>query len=130
MIIKAAVTGLLVIAALAGCSTAEPGSADDSAKIMAAVKAEFAALVTSLNRHDAAGVVAHDEPGYIGMFHGAPNTVGSAANLVGTTRQLADPAAKVTILDQVIDVAASGELAIDRATYEYVYTDPAGRGMP
>lgn len=115
---------LLAIAAVSGCSKDTSVAAVDPAQISDSIKAKVAEIVMSFNNHDAAGAVSHDEPGYIGMFHGTPNSIGVAADLAVTKIQVSDPAAKVTLGDQVIDVAAAGDMAIDRATYDYAYTDP------
>ena len=119
-----AIGALTALAVLGGCSKPAATQTADPAAIADAVKGEVAALVTSFNNRDAAGAVSHDEPGYIGMFHGTPNTVGMAADLAMTKLQVSDPAAKVTVGDQTVDVAMAGDMAIDRATYEYTFTDP------
>ena len=81
-------------------------------------------MVADFNAKDAAKAVAHDAADYVGMFHGAPNLVGPAADLELTQQQLADPAVKLAVSDEVVDMAASGDLAVVRATYAYTFTDP------
>jgi ketosteroid isomerase-like protein len=58
------------------------------------------------------------------MFHGMANAIGPAGDMAITKQQLADPAAKVVVSDESVDVAASGDLAVYRATYAFTYTDP------
>ena len=58
------------------------------------------------------------------MFHGAPNTVGPEADLAITKMQIADPNMKLTVADASVDVPASGEMAVYRATYAYTFSDP------
>jgi ketosteroid isomerase-like protein len=118
--------GTLLAVSLAGCSKpAAEKSAVDTAAIAAAIKADFTQLVADFNAHDAAKAVAHDGPNYVGMFHGMPNVNGPAEDLTLTTQQVADPASNVVILNDVVDVAASGDMAVVRATYTFTYTDPA-----
>jgi len=38
---------------------------------------------------------------------------------------VADPAANVSVSNEIVDVAASGDMAVYRATYAYRFTDPA-----
>ncbi len=94
------VAALVAIGIVAGCSKNADHQAAGIEDVRTAVKAETAALVTSFNNHDAAGAVAHDEPGYVGMFHGMPNSIGIAADLVVTKQQVADSAARIVIGDQ------------------------------
>ena len=111
--------------AVKAAAPVEPAKpAVDTAKIAAAVKAVAAQLVADFNAKDAAKAVSHDEAGYVGMFHGAPNTVGPEADLAMTKMQVSDPNVKLTIADATVDVAASGEMAVYRTTYAYVSTDP------
>jgi ketosteroid isomerase-like protein len=111
----------LAVAGLAAC--AKP-PAVGTAKIADAVKADAEQVVTEFNARDAAKAVAHDAPDFVGMAHGAPNTMGPAADLAGTKQQMADPALKFAVGDEHVDVAASGEMAVYRAAYVFTFTDP------
>ena len=119
------VTGIAIAALLAGCTAQAPADAVDTAKIGEAVKAQSAALLAAFNAHDAEKAVSFDAPDYIGMFHGQPNVVGPEADLAITKAQVADPAAKVSVSDETVSVAAAGDRALWRSTYAYTYTDPA-----
>jgi len=46
----------------------------DQARVAAAIRAGVHLLVKEFNAHNAAKDVAHDSPGYVGMFHGMANT--------------------------------------------------------
>jgi ketosteroid isomerase-like protein len=111
-------------AALAACSPQAAAPVVDTAKVGEEAKAEVDKLVAQFNAHDAEAAVAHDAADYVGMFHGTPNVVGPAADLASTKQQTADPASKITIVEHNVDVAQSGEMAVDRTTYAYDYTDP------
>lgn len=116
---------LLAVASLAGCARPAPAKpAADTAKAAEAVKADAHQLVADLNAHDADKAVAHDASDEVSIFHGAPNSVGLAADLATTRQLLADPLAKITVSDESVDVAASGDMAVYRASYLYDFTDP------
>ncbi|MFC4295758.1 YybH family protein [Novosphingobium tardum] len=127
-----ALTIVPTLAALGGCTppaAPPPAAIIDTAKIADAVKGDVGQLVTTFNAHDAAMTVAHDAPDYVGMFHGAPNVVGPEQDLAVTKRQVSDPAAKVAVSDEVVDVAKSGEMAVYRATYAFTFTDPKSKAV-
>ena len=109
------------LALLAGCNTAPPA---DSAKVGDEVNANMTEMVAAFAARDADKAVSWDAPDFVGMFHGAPNVIGKEGDLALTKEQVADPAMKFSVSDETIDVAASGDLAVWRATYSYSYTDP------
>ena len=116
---------LALAASLAACQeSAAPTTNVDTAKVSDAIKADVAELVTDFNTKSADKAVTHDAPDYIGMFHGLPNVHGPAEDLALTKQQMADPAAKITVSDESVDTAASGDMAIYRATYAYIFTNP------
>ena len=125
---KTKIAGLALAALLAGslaaCAKPAATPAVDTSKIAATLTADMDALVASFNAKDVAAAVAHDSPTYVGMFHGQPNVVGPEADLALTKIQVADPAAKVTVSNAVVDVASAGDMAVYRATYAYTYTNP------
>lgn len=61
----------------------------------------------------------------VGHFHGAPNVVGKAAAMAGMKEQMADPAMKLAVADESVDVAAAGDMAVYHATYTFTFTNPA-----
>ncbi|MBU1375157.1 MAG: DUF4440 domain-containing protein [Alphaproteobacteria bacterium] len=111
---------------LAACSKpAEPAKpAVDLAKIEADVKADMFAVVDAVNARDAEKAVSHDAPNFVGMFHGGPNTNGPAEELALTKQQLNDPNVKLEVSNPVVDVAASGDMAVWRSGYAFTFTDP------
>jgi ketosteroid isomerase-like protein len=125
--VYAAGAALALTAGLLGaCSGAQPAKpAVDVGKITEAVKADANQMIADFNAHDAAKAVSHDDPGIVGMFHGFPNTVGPDADLTNTKQLFADnPNAKITLANESVDVAASGDMAVFHSTYTYDYTDP------
>lgn len=123
--IAGAALSALLAASLAGCAKPEAAKPEvDTAKIADTVKADVNQLVADFNAKDAEKSVSHDAPDYVGMMHGTANVKGPAEDLALTKQQIADPAAKVTVSDEIVDVAKAGDLAIYRATYGYTFTDP------
>lgn len=123
------------IAAMGLLSACQPKAATsgagavDTAKAAADIKALTASTIAAFNAHDAAKATAVDMDDYVGMMHGTPNVVGKAADLAVTKQQVADPAAKVEISDNTVDVAKSGDMAVQRMTYAYTFTDPKSKAV-
>jgi ketosteroid isomerase-like protein len=118
---------LTVAGALAAVSAIGVGSA--AADPAADVTADAHQIIAAFNAHDAAAAVSHDAPNFVGMFHGAPNYLGPAGDLAITKMQVADPAAKVVATNETVDVGASGDLAVYRATYAYTFTDAGTKAV-
>ena len=110
--------------ALAACAQPAAKPAVDTAKIADAVKADAEASVADLNAKNVDKAVSHDAANIVGMFHGAPNISSPAEDLAQTKAQLADPAFKLTISNETVDVAQAGDMAIFRASYVATMTDP------
>lgn len=118
-------TALVVIGACTLAACTKPAATADTAKIADTIKADAAQLVEHFNARDAEKAVSHDAPDYVGMFHGTPNVEGPAADLALTKLQVADPASKIAVSNETVDVASAGDMAVYRATYAYTMTDPA-----
>ena len=116
----------LMAASLGACNKAESAKpAADTGKIAAAVKADVAQLVTDFNAHDAAKVAGHDAADVIQMAHGQANTVGAAADLASNQKGFAaNQNPHVTVANEAVDVATSGDMAVYRSTYVFTATDP------
>ncbi|MFM5923147.1 MAG: YybH family protein [Novosphingobium sp.] len=112
------------LALVAGCAKAP---VDESAKTSAEVKANMTEMVAAFAAHDADKSVSWDAPNFVGMFHGTPNITGQEADRALTKQQIDDPAMKLSVSDVVVDAAASGDLAVWRATYSYTFTDPVSK---
>jgi ketosteroid isomerase-like protein len=118
---------------VAGCGTAgTTGSttlpAADRGKVAAEVKAAIKTQVDAYAARDAAAAASIAATDMLGMFHGEANVVGKQAVLGQIKAQMADPALKLSVSDETVDVAASGDLAVYRATYHFTYTSPATKG--
>lgn len=122
--LAAAVLPILLAAGLTGCAKPEAAKpAVDTAKIADAVKADAEASVAALNAKDVDKAVSHDAPNYVGIFHGAPNVNGPAEDAALTKQQVADPAFKLAVSNESVDVASAGDMAVFRASYSATLTD-------
>ena len=117
---------VLMAASLSACNTAPPAKASvDVAKIADAIKADAAQRIADINAHDAAKVAAHDAPDGVLMFHGQPNAAGLPAIEASFVQRFANtPDIRVTLADPMVDVAASGDLAVLHSTTVTTFTDP------
>jgi ketosteroid isomerase-like protein len=116
----------LMLLGVSACTPPKAAKASvDTAKVADAIKADVAQGVTAFNAKDADKAVALDADDFVGMFHGAPNVSGKAADLAATKQAYAaDPSGKVSVSDESVDVASSGDVAVYRATYSFTGTDP------
>lgn len=111
--------GLLLLAfATAGTGSCTATVKVDQAAIAQTIKNDVAQLVAGLNAHDAVKTTICDAPDVISMECGSPSTVGADADRDGFKTGFAhDPAWRVSLIDETVDVAASGDLAVYRGTY-------------
>ncbi|HEY2661512.1 MAG TPA: nuclear transport factor 2 family protein [Caulobacteraceae bacterium] len=117
-----AAVAVLMAVSLGACN-AKP--AVDTAKIADAVKADATQRIADVNAHDAAKVASHDAADAIAMFHGRANATGPAAIAASFNQSMAiSPDLHVTLSDPVVDVAASGDLAVIHSTTVATFTDP------
>ncbi len=111
-------TLLLLAFAAAGSASWTAAASVDTAVIAKTIKADVAQLVAGLNAHDPVKTTAYDAPNVISMECGSPSTVGIEADREGFKMGFAhDPLWKVSLIDETVDVASSGDLAVYRGTY-------------
>ncbi|HEY5105201.1 MAG TPA: nuclear transport factor 2 family protein [Caulobacteraceae bacterium] len=117
----------LLAASLGACTPPASSTtpAIDTGKISAAVKADADQAIADYNAHDADKTESHVAAGAVMMFHGQPNGAGGAAGVAGLKQVLAaSPDVHVTLADETVDVAASGDMAVFRSSYVVTLTDP------
>jgi ketosteroid isomerase-like protein len=112
-------TSLLLVAfALAGTGSSTAATQDDKTAIEEKIKRAVAQLVAALNAHDAVKTTAYDAANVISMECGSPSTIGIEADREGFKTGFAhDPDWRVSLIDETVDVASSGDLAVYRGTY-------------
>jgi ketosteroid isomerase-like protein len=119
--LKTSTAVVILVAALTACE--KPAAPADPAKAAEEVKADVKQLVAEFNAKDVDKAVAHDAADMVGIFHGAPNTVGPEADKAITKEQMANLVSLV-VSDETVDVAKSADMAVHRATYAYTVNDP------
>ncbi|HLZ51904.1 MAG TPA: hypothetical protein VKP61_14220 [Candidatus Acidoferrum sp.] len=108
---------LLAFAAIGGASWRAVASAEPAA-IAETIKSDVAQLVAGLNAHDPVKTTSFDASNVISMECGSPSTVGIEADREGFKTGFAhDPFWKVSLINETVDVASSGDLAVYRGTY-------------
>lgn len=120
-----AIAAPIALSAPARAQTASHAAPVDPAATAVEIEALTKGHIAAFNARDAVGATSIDAADYVGFFHGMPNTIGHAADLALTKEQVADPAMKLVIANEHVDVAQAGDMATWRCTYAYTYTDPA-----
>lgn len=109
---------LLLTCAIAGITSLAAAQSVDTTGVADTIKTDVAQLVAGLNAHDPVKTTAFDAPNVISMDCGSPSTVGIEADREGFKTGFAhDPLWKVTLIDEAVDVASSGDLAVYRGRY-------------
>jgi ketosteroid isomerase-like protein len=109
--------------ALTGCIR-QPGT--NSAKVADEVRKDAAELVADYNAQNADAASASDAPDYVGIYHGAANTVGPAADLAGMRATMAAAKVHWQIGEGKVTVSRAGDLGIFEAPYSFTITTPQG----
>lgn len=121
---------LLLALAAASALTACTGQPDqrDTAGVAEQVRRDALGVVAAYNRQDAPAAAAYDAPDYVGIYHGAPNVVGPAADEAGMKAQMAAAKVDWSLGADKVTVAKAGDLAVFEAPYTFVVTYPQGGG--
>jgi len=118
----------LLIASVALAVCGQASAAVDKAKAAAEVKAAVADLVAGINAHDPARTTAFDAIDVVGMESGSPDIVGAAEDRSNFKAAFgAEPSWRVGLIEEKVDVADSGEMALYRSTY---HEDSVNAGVP
>ncbi|MBZ5652838.1 MAG: DUF1579 domain-containing protein [Acidobacteriia bacterium] len=105
-----------------------PALAVDTAVITETIKKDVAQLVAGINAHDAVKATAYDALNIISMECGRPSTIGVEADREGFKLGFAHDADwRVSLSDETVDVASSGDFAVYRGTYN---EDSSSAGVP
>ena len=109
---------LLLCFAAAGTASSTAAVSVDTTVISETIKTDVAQLVAGINAHDAVRATAYDAPNIISMECGSPSTIGVEADREGFKMGFAhDPFWRVSLIDETVDVASSGDLAVYHGTY-------------
>lgn len=107
----------LALVAAFGTPAAADANADRNA-IGDAIKAQVRDIVAGINTHDPTRATMHDAPNIVTIDSGGPNNVGAAADLATFKQTFAAVAGwHVSLVEEIVDVPASGDMAVYRGTY-------------
>lgn len=111
---------LLAIAAVIASSPAnavQPPEADQAA-VAAQIKADVALMIEGINSKDIDKATKFDAPDLVSMESGRTPSIGARADHDGLSMVFKYvPSWHLTLLDETVDVAASGDMAVYRSTY-------------
>jgi ketosteroid isomerase-like protein len=123
-------TALAVAGSLAVVGAAEAAPAADKSAITATIKADAARMIAGINAHDVTEATAFDAPDVISMEAGRPSSVGAEADRSGLAMAFkAVPSWRLVVIDETVDVADSGEMAVYRCTANQEFADASGTPM-
>ncbi len=114
--------------ALAGAAQASPAA--DKAAIAATIRADVGRMIAGVNAHDPSRATAFDAPDIVSMEAGRDSSVGAGADRSGMAMVFKYvPSWRLTVIDDTVDVADSGEMAIYRCTANQEFTSDDGTPM-
>src|SRR5512143_645182 len=103
-------------------------SANSQTEIARTIKTDVAEIVAGINAHDANRAAQFDAPDIITMESGRTPSTGADADRQGMGMAMQhSPNWRLTMLDETVDVAAAGDMAIYRGTYN---EDSISDGVP
>jgi ketosteroid isomerase-like protein len=113
-----------VTLSVAAPAAAKPASAD----IAQTIKADVAKLIAGINAHDVTRATAFDAPDIVSMESGRPPSTGIQAEREGLGFAFkANPDWRIRLVDETVDVAKAGDMAVYRGTY---HQDSSQDGAP
>ena len=108
---------LLIAASLIAVPT-QASAAPSQAAIASAIKADVAEIVAGINAKDIYKATKFDAPDLVSMESGREPSVGAKADHDGLSMSFKyNPNWHLTLIDETVDVAKSGDLATYRGTY-------------
>lgn len=117
---------LLSAALIAAPAQATPAG---NARIAATIRADVAELIAGINAHDPVRATMFDAPDIVSMEAGRPPSTGVAADRQGLAMAFQhSPGWHVRLIDEAVDVAGSGDMAVYRGTY-WQDSDNHGQAM-
>jgi ketosteroid isomerase-like protein len=120
---------IVLSTALLACAVPAQATTPSGARIAAAIRTDVAQLVAGINAHDPVRATMFDAPDIVSIEAGRPPSVGAAADRQGLGMAFQhSPGWRVRLIDEVVDVAASGDMAVYRGTY-WQDSDNNGQAM-
>jgi ketosteroid isomerase-like protein len=111
---RAALPALALAAAALGGQAVAAAPAD-AARIAREIKSEVAQQAAGINAHDPVRATAFEAPDVLVMQSGSPNLTGVAADRADFKGL--NPTMRITMVQQSVDVAAAGDMAVYRSIF-------------
>jgi ketosteroid isomerase-like protein len=113
---RPALSSLALVVLLGGPACASPSSMREA--VDATIKAHVRDIVSGINTRNADLATSHDAATIISMQTNQPNTVGAAADASDFRKGFAsDPSWRVSLVEEAVDVAEAGDMAVYRSIY-------------
>jgi ketosteroid isomerase-like protein len=110
------ISSFALVTGLEGAASA--AAAADRDTVSATIKAQVHEMVTGINTHNAAQATKYDAPSVTVIQSGQPNMVGAEADAADFKRGFAAaPTWRVSLVEETVDVPASGDMAVYRSVY-------------
>ncbi len=94
------------------------GSLESTSRIADMIKADVAQIVSGINAHDVDRATRFDADDIVSMESGRPPSQGIAAERAGLIQAFHyAPSWRLKLIEEDVDVARSGEMAVYRSTY-------------
>jgi ketosteroid isomerase-like protein len=120
---------LLFACAVVGVASSTAAERANPATVAETIKRYVAEIVAGLNAHDVVKATAYDAPDIVSMECGGSPVAGADADREGFKSMFAHDAAwRASLIDENVDVARSGDLAVYRGSY-YEHSSHAGVPM-
>lgn len=104
------------------------GSTDSKSRIAETIKADVAQIVMGINAHDVDQATRFDADDIVSMESGRPASHGLASEKEGLGQAFHyAPDWRLTLVEETVDVADSGDMAVYRSTYN---EDSVSDGVP
>jgi ketosteroid isomerase-like protein len=112
--------GAVIVVTALSCTSASasPHHAPSRSAIAARIKAEVAEIVTGINSKDIDKATRYDAPDLVSMESMRPPSIGAKADRDGLSMAFKyAPSWHLTLIDETVEVASAGDMAIYRSTY-------------
>lgn len=119
-----------ILSSIALAPAARTAPVVDKPAIAATIKADVAKMIAGINAHDAQKATVFDAPDIVAMEAGRPSSLGADADKSGMTMAMKYvPSWRLDVIDEWVDVADSGDLAVYRCTANQEFTSDDGAPM-
>lgn len=107
-----------IVAMSASLASVAASGPVDRAAIAATIRSDVVEIVAGINAHDVERATRFDAPDIVSMEGGRPPSTGIESEREGLAMSFKyNPGWRLALMDETVDVAESGEMAVYRSTY-------------